>query len=123
MLLMILYAALIALFSVVYRHILAYEDILNWWFVFGARFEDKWFYKPIWGCELCISGQIALWSYLINCIIHGYFNQIPRTCNALSYFVPLYSWQNYNLLEGLIFVCTTIAAAFIIFKGFRKIKD
>lgn len=47
----------------VYRTILAYEPVLSWWFQFGARYEGKWFFAPVWGCYLCISGQLALWFY------------------------------------------------------------
>lgn len=49
----------------IYRGVLAYEGILNWWFRFGARFEGKWFYRPIWECEKCFAGQLALWTYLL----------------------------------------------------------
>lgn len=63
----------------VYRLILAYEPVMSWWFKFGARFEKKWFFAPVWGCQLCISGQMGLWSYLFLCIMpivgtqHGIF--------------------------------------------------
>lgn len=53
------------LIAVVYRGILAYEPVMSWWWRFGNRFEDKWFFKPVWGCELCISGQMALWFYTL----------------------------------------------------------
>lgn len=48
----------------VYRLILAYEPIMAWWFRFGNRYEGRWFFPPIWGCQLCISGQLAGWSFL-----------------------------------------------------------
>lgn len=120
---MILYAALIGLFAVVYRHILAYEEILNWWFRFGSRFEQRWFYKPVWGCELCISGQIAFWTYAFNWIVGSYFNGNSVVRSVVFKIIPTYQWQNNNALEGFIFVCTSIASAFIIYKGFRQIKD
>lgn len=65
----ILYALVIGAVSgmggTVYRLILAYEKILSWWFKFGAKYENKWFFPPVWGCQLCISGQIAGWSFII----------------------------------------------------------
>ncbi len=53
----------------VYRFILAYETILNWWFRFGSRYERKWFYRPIWGCAKCFAGQLSFWSWLLIVII------------------------------------------------------
>lgn len=117
------YAALIGLFAVVYRHILAYEPVLNWWFVWGARFEDKWFYKPIWGCELCISGQLALWSYALNWFAYRYFDLFPGLSEFILYLVPLYRPYNFNVLEGLIFITQAIASAFLWYKGFKAIKE
>lgn len=123
MLLMILTAALIGLFAVVYRHILAYEEILNWWFKFGDRYSNRWFYKPIWGCELCVSGQIAFWTYAFNWIVGSYFHGNSVVRSVVFKIIPTYHWQNNNALEGFIFVFTSIASAFIIYKGFNKIKD
>lgn len=51
--------------AAVYRCVLAYEPVLNWWFKFGARFEGRKWYPPIWGCLTCISGQMGLWFYLL----------------------------------------------------------
>jgi hypothetical protein len=116
------YAALIGLFAVVYKHILAYEEILNWWFRFGSRFEGRWFWKPIWGCELCISGQIALWSYVGNWICHSYFDRMPYLTSFIWKVIPMYQPHSYNVLEGVIFICQSIAAAWLIFKGFDKLR-
>lgn len=116
------YAALIGLFAVVYKHILAYEDILNWWFRFGSKFEGRWFWKPIWGCELCIAGQIALWSYVLSWFSYSYFEAMPRTASLILKVMPSYSPYEFNVLEGLIFICETIAFAFIIYKGFEKLN-
>lgn len=55
----------------IYRNVLAYEPILNWWFRFGNRFEKKFFFPAIWGCVKCISGQFGLWSYLLLVIVPG----------------------------------------------------
>lgn len=117
------YAALIAVFAVVYRHILAYEPVLNWWFVFGDKYADKWFYKPVWGCELCISGQIALWTYLINWINSSYSAENWRVLNFLLKVVPVYHFEHYSLLGGLIFITTSIAAAWLTYKGFKHLEE
>ncbi len=51
------------------------ERIVNWWFRFGNRIGvrlkngmevERWFYKPIWGCEKCFAGQLSMWIYLFN---------------------------------------------------------
>lgn len=120
---MILQAALIGLFAVVYRHILAYEEILNWWFVFGDKFSKKWFYKPIWGCELCISGQIAFWTYLLNWIVMCYFPGKSLVSCFVFKVIPMYQWENYNALEGFIFITLSIASAFSIYKLFKAVKE
>lgn len=117
------YAALIGLFAVVYRHILAYEEILNWWFRFGSRYEGRWFWKPIWGCELCIAGQIAFWTYTLNWLMYSYFDRFPSTAALLLKSIPLYSKQDFNVLNCFIFTCEAIAFAFVIYKGFKKLKD
>lgn len=79
MLLILLSALAIAgvsgLVAAVYRGILAYEPILNWWFRFGNKYEKKWFFKPIWGCHLCIGGQFGLWLYLLLVAMPTLLNQ------------------------------------------------
>lgn len=51
--------------ATVYRHILAYEYPFTMWWKWGNRFETRWFFKPVWGCEKCFSGQLAWWLYLV----------------------------------------------------------
>lgn len=116
---LILYGFLIAVFSVSYRLILAYQPVLNWWFRFGLRYEKKWFYKPIWGCELCISGQLALWTYLISWIA-SYFNAFAPFWQLLFKIVPNYHQVNYNALNGLIFIAGTILITNVIAHYFLK---
>ena len=57
------------LVAAVYRCILAYEPIMTWWWKFGNRYEGKWFFAPIWGCQKCIGGQMGLWFYMLICIL------------------------------------------------------
>lgn len=52
--------------AAIYRGVLAYEPVLNWWFRFGNRYEGRWFFAPVWGCVKCISGQLALWFFLFT---------------------------------------------------------
>lgn len=61
-----------AFIGTVINVIMPNEPILNWWFRFGNRIGikvvkgeevERWFYRPIWGCEKCLSGQVALWCY------------------------------------------------------------
>jgi hypothetical protein len=125
MLLMITYAALIGLFSVVYRYILAYEQILNWWFKIGMRYEKRWFYKPIWGCEMCIAGQAALWLYFFTSlggilIEHGY-----NTAGKIIFY--LFPWSMYvecggNLFTGILFITSCIASSWLLYKGFKFLQ-
>lgn len=61
-----------------YRGILANEETFNAWWRFGARFEGRWFFKPLWGCGHCAAGQFSLWTYFLLKIIpavsqRGYF--------------------------------------------------
>lgn len=100
-----------ALFSVNLIVILAHEPIANWWFRFGQRvgvkivkhgeFEqevERWFYKPIWGCEKCFAGQLALWLYL------------------------RFNWQQYSLFYHLLTIALAITFAVIISFIINQIK-
>jgi hypothetical protein len=61
----------IAGFSIAYMHILPYK--IGWigkWFRFGERFKNRFFYEPVFFCEICCAGQLALWSFVGLCIFH-----------------------------------------------------
>ena len=116
MIFLIMYAMCIGLLATVYRSILAYEEILNWWFVFGRRFENSFFYKPVWGCEKCFAGQIAFWTYSINWLL-AYLDASHKPGLILVFkVIPKYSFYNFNVLEGLIFISIAIATAAILAK-------
>lgn len=119
---LILYGFLIAVFSVSYRLIMAYEPILNWWFKFGLRFQSKWYYKPIWGCEFCFAGQVALWTYLLNWIAVN-FNTSATFWRYLFKVIPNYQQDNFNALNGLIFVFGTILITRVLAFGVQKVKN
>lgn len=29
----------------------------------GREIDEQWWWKPLWGCSLCVSGQMAFWLY------------------------------------------------------------
>ena len=115
---------LIAIFAYTYRAILAYEPVLNWWFKFGLRYEKKWFYKPIWGCSLCISGQMALWIYILNWSASN-FNQNAPFWRFIYFLIPEYNPNDFSLILAGIFISITILQTFLINKLFEKwnLKD
>lgn len=61
----LLFGFIAGMVAAIYKEVLAYEKVLNWWFRWGQKFEKKTIYQPIWGCVRCISGQIGLWSWVI----------------------------------------------------------
>lgn len=94
--------------AAIYRGILAHERILFWWFKFGASYEKRWFYPPIWGCVKCISGQLALWSYLLI--------ELPG------------AWDGYRnpvaVLFGLLLtICGAILTAIVLTPIIQKIEN
>ena len=103
----------IALFAYVYREILAEQPVLNWWFRWGIRFEKRWFWKPIWGCSLCISGQLALWIYVLNWIA-SYFNGNATFWTFLFKVIPKYHPIDFNVFSGGLFVSLTIFQIYLL---------
>jgi hypothetical protein len=60
-------AILAGLTAVIWKEVLGYKlPFINRFFQWGSRFENRWFYKPIWGCSQCFAGQFALWVYLFT---------------------------------------------------------
>lgn len=88
----------------VYRHVLAYEIVLNWWYRIGQRWEKRWFFRPIWGCEKCVAGQIALWGSLVVCLVKG----------VTGYLVPVV------ILGILSAICIAITVAIILTKPLKN---
>ena len=96
----------------IYRGLLAYEPVLNWWFRFGARFEKRWFYAPVWGCVKCITGQLALWWFTILQIIPC----LMETERPIM--------ENFALLFGLLFtICGAILTAIILAPIIAKLEN
>ncbi|MCX6328201.1 MAG: hypothetical protein NTZ85_01620 [Bacteroidia bacterium] len=57
--------------------------------------KQEWITSPLINCEYCVSGQLALWYYLI------------------TYF------QTYNLWQHIVFICITIFTIEIINYGLK----
>ena len=75
-----LFALNIAIFSVVYVNILCDEGMILffWWRFLHKHIKNQYILKPIVDCDLCFSGQAALWFYVFyfdnyNFILHIFF--------------------------------------------------
>lgn len=113
----------IALIAISYRNILAYENILNWWFRFGSKFENRFFYKPIWGCVKCISGQIALWFYLLSWLHNSYFYKNTFLSDVFLFLYPRGNEMNYNLFGAIFLIFTTILITNVLDKFYNKVMQ
>ena len=121
MLLISLWALLIAVISYVYKEIIGREAVLNWWFKFGLRFENRFFYRPIWGCEKCFAGQTALWIYILNWASTN-FNTNAPFWRFIFFFIPKYGKTDFNVFVGLFSVSLTIFITFLISKTIKKLN-
>lgn len=104
-----------AVISVVMIVLLAKEPILNWWFVWGDRvghrmvgnaMKAKWFYRPIWECEKCFAGQLALWGYFFSHIK----GNSPLDWQERGWF----SFPGYSLFHHMLTVAFAILTSVII---------
>lgn len=114
------WSLLLGITAVIYKNFLAHEEVLNWWFRFGDKYEGRWFYKPIWGCVYCISGQLALWFYLVNWFGSVNFIKNSFLSHFISFMVPNINTGNFSLLGLIIFICTVIFIVHILDKYFNK---
>lgn len=50
-----------------------------------SKGEIKWIFKPIIGCDYCVTGQFALWTYIIKTPLKHYdiLNLIGFICLAI----------------------------------------
>ena len=93
----------ISIIAIVYILILQHEKPFNKWFSFGYKyFRDTFIYKPVFSCEKCFAGQIALWKYLAEVF---YFKTIK-----------------YNFFEHIYFVSITILITFFLAQLYKKIE-
>lgn len=119
MLTIIIWSAFIAVVAYVYREILAYEKVLNWWFKIGLKYEDKWFHAPIWGCQLCFAGQNALWIFIFNWIATNFDTNAPFW-RFVFFLIPKYVGVTYSLYLGVFSVSLSILFTFLITKILKK---
>lgn len=110
------YAFLIAIVAVVYKCYLAYEPVLNWWFKYGDRFYNRWFYKPIWGCEFCFAGQIAFWTYLLNVVFGVILKENAPISRLIFSVIPKYHFLDWSVFSCVIFICLTIFNVWLVGK-------
>jgi hypothetical protein len=95
----------------IYRGLLAYEPVLNWWFRFGAKYEKRWFYPAVWGCVKCICGQLALWSFI-------FLETIPRLLETQRPILEIFA-----LFFGLtLTICGAILTGIILAPIISKLK-
>ena len=121
MLLIIIWAFFIAIIAYVYREFLAHEEILNWWFKFGLKFEKRFFYKPIWGCQVCFAGQMALWIYFFNWVSSN-LNESAPFWRFVFFFIPKYGLEDYNVLSGVFSISLSILLTLILTKLIKQIE-
>lgn len=97
-----------AIISVCTIVVMAKEPILNWWFRLGnfvgikvrsGMEVERWFFRPIWGCEKCFAGQLALWLYL------------------------WFTFDDYNFFFHVLTICTAILSAVFISHLITKIEQ
>lgn len=67
----------IAISAFVYSIILTDNgQILNGIADYLERKLPEWLYKPLIGCQYCVSGQWALWFYFYVCFVEQRFNYV-----------------------------------------------
>lgn len=105
-----------ALIAVVYKEIIGYEDFFNFWWRFGSRYEDRWFYAPIWGCSKCLAGELSFVAYVLVKISFV----LPRHLTISGLSVHL---QGYSLFGHIFAVAAAIYFTFIVTSIFQKTKQ
>lgn len=96
-----LLAVCIAAVAVTYLNILPFEQPFNRWFEWGHRFKRYFFYRPIFVCEKCFAGQVALWGWPLALLFEG-------------------NIQTYSPLQHVFFISLTILVTFDYQRQFLK---
>lgn len=74
----------------VMSNILIYEDILNWYGRLIGKLPE-WLGKPLGICSICFTGQLAIWSSLVYCVMNkGGFLFVPYTICMAVFLVSKY---------------------------------
>lgn len=114
------YALAVAVMAVAYMRILSTEPVLNWWFRWGLNFNSRFFYRPVWGCEKCFAGQVALWTYALNWFA-SYLSGKYGFSSFLFKIVANYGQSEYSLQNGLIFVFGSVLFTTVVSKMYEKL--
>ena len=102
------FAGVMALIAFVYREILLREPVLHWFLLFGLRYENRWFFKPIWGCHKCIAGQLTFWFYLAWRIPIELSPETAAYNRIITNNVHLYHLTGYSFIGHIFAICTAI---------------
>jgi len=108
---------MLGLIAAVYRGVLAYEEPFSLWWKFGGRFEDRWFFKPVWGCGKCFAGQIAFWIYLF---LHLELQKRPFADGNMPVLDVFPYLEGYSLIGHLFAVAVAIFAAIVFIRIIDK---
>lgn len=119
----LLFSASAGIIAAIYRQVLAYEPILTWWFAFGNRFENKWFFAPVWGCVKCISGQLALWFYSFIVILPAVALRGGRGFTFFPYTGSSVVSVALGLFGLLIAICGAILTAMVCARILTKLEN
>lgn len=97
--------------ALVYRNVIAYEEPFSAWWRFGSRFENRWFFKPVWACAKCFAGQLALWIYFFRSLE---VFRLPGTLGFLPFLDISFRLEGYSLLSHAFAVAMAIFTALIL---------
>lgn len=45
---------------------------------YQTELDEAWWWRPLWGCPSCCSGQLAFWTYLIR--FHATYDPLLHLC-------------------------------------------
>lgn len=45
--------------------------------------DYEWIYKPLIGCDRCVTGQFALWLYVVTCSHYCFIDHLCYVCFAI----------------------------------------
>lgn len=104
----------------VYREILAYEKPFTRWWQFGARYEKKWFFRPVWECGKCFSGQLAGWAWIFCRIIPGIITARGPRDGFPGFWIYYATHAPLGLFCLILAITTAIASAIVLTKVFNN---
>lgn len=83
-----------SIIAYVYTEVLMAEgNVLWWWWKIVHQYVKKsYILKPLTDCCLCVSGQMALWSYLFLCEFH-LMNLVFTICLSILLTKIIHRWS------------------------------